>query len=164
MAGTLLLFSAICLREEFMKMTIFASLILAALTFVGCQSTATQTKTETNTTTNMETTQNQKEIAQISVTDARKALADKKDAQFIDVRTVEEYAVGHAAGAKNLPLDTLGAELAKLDKGKPVYVICETGRRSQKGSEILQKAGFKDIYNITGGTSEWKSAKLPTEN
>ncbi len=148
-----------------MKMTIFASLILAALAFAGCQSAATQveTKTEPKTETKMETTQTQKEIAQVSVTEAKKAIEDKKDAQFIDVRTIEEYAGGHAVGAKNLPLDKLKADLAELDKNKPVYVICETGRRSQKGSEILQKAGFKDIYNITGGTSEWKSAGLPTE-
>ncbi len=148
-----------------MKMTIFASLILAALAFAGCQSAVTQeeTKTETKTETKMETTQTQKEIAQVSVTEAKKAIEDKKDAQFIDVRTVEEYAGGHAVGAKNLLLDKLEADLAELDKNKPVYVICETGRRSQKGSEILQKAGFKDIYNIKGGTSEWKSAGLPTE-
>lgn len=146
-------------------MTIFASLILVTLAFAGCQSAATQVenKTEIKTETKMETTQTQKEIAQVSVTEAKKAIEDKKDAQFIDVRTVEEYTGGHAVGAKNLPLDKLDAELAKLDKDKPVYVICQTGRRSQKGSEILQKAGFKDIYNITGGTSEWMNAKLPTE-
>ncbi len=66
----------------------------------------------------METTQTQKEIAQVSVTEAKKAIEDKKDAQFIDVRTPEEYAGGHATGAKNLPLDKLDAELTKLDKDK----------------------------------------------
>lgn len=148
-----------------MKMTIFASLILATLAFAGCQSAAMreETKNEIKTEMKMETTQTQKQIAQVSVNEAKKAIEEKKDAQFIDVRTPEEYAGGHATGAKNLPLDKLDAELAKLDKDKPVYVICETGRRSQKGSEILQKAGFKDIYNITDGTSEWKSAGLPTE-
>ncbi len=148
-----------------MKMTIFASLILATLAFAGCQNAAMreETKNEIKTETKMETTQTQKEIAQVSVTEAKKAIEEKKDAQFIDVRTPEEYAGGHAAGAKNLPLDKLDTELTKLDKDKPVYVICQTGRRSQKGSEILQKAGFKDLYNITGGTSEWMNAKLPTE-
>lgn len=148
-----------------MKMTIFASLILATLAFAGCQSAATrqETKTETKMETKMKTTQTQKEIAQVSVTDAKQAIEDKKDAQFIDVRTPEKYEVGHATGATNMPLDKLDAELTNLDKDKPVYVICQTGRRSQKGSEILQKAGFKDIYNITGGTSECMNAKLPTE-
>lgn len=144
-----------------MKMTIFTILILSTLAFAGCRSAATQTESKTE--TKMETTQTQKEIAQVSVGEAKQAIEQKKDAQFIDVRTVEEYAGGHATGAKNLPLDRLDAELAKLDKDKPVYVICQTGRRSQKGSEILQKAGFKDVYNIEGGTSEWINAKLPTE-
>lgn len=143
-----------------MKTTIFASVILTILAFAGCQSA--ETRTETKIETNMQTTQTRKEIAQVSVNEAERAI-EEKNAQFIDVRTPEEYAGGHAAGAKNLPLDTLDAELTKLDKDKPVYVICQTGRRSQKGSEILQKAGFKDIYNVTGGTSEWTNAKLPTE-
>lgn len=111
----------------------------------------------------MATSRTQNEIAQVSVTEAKKALEDKKDAQFIDVRTVEEYAGSHAVGAKNLPLDKLDEELAGLDKDRPVYLICETGSRSQKGSEILQKAGFTDIYNIKGGTSEWLSGGFPTE-
>ena len=54
--------------------------------------------------TKTETAQTQKEIAQVSVTEAKKALENKKDAQFIDVRTVEEYAGSHAVGARNLPL------------------------------------------------------------
>lgn len=111
----------------------------------------------------MEANQTQTEIAQVSVTEAKKALEENKSAQFIDVRTPAEYAGGHAVNAVNLPLDKLEAELASLDKDKPVYVICQTGRRSQKGSEILQKAGFEEIYNITGGTSEWIAAGLSTE-
>lgn len=142
-----------------MKMKLLIILVLSISAFAGCQSAATETKTETT----PETTQTQKEIAQISVTEAKKALEEKKDAQFIDVRTPEEYAGAHAVGARNMPLDKLEAELSKLDKDKPVYVICETGRRSQKGSEILQKNGFKDIYNIEGGTSGWIQAGLPTD-
>ena len=139
-----------------MKMTIFFTLILSIFVVSACQTASTETAS------NVPTGAGQNEIKEISVEQAKNAV-DTKDAQFIDVRTIEEYAGGHAVGAKNLPLDKLEADFAELDKNKPVYVICETGRRSQKGSEILQKAGFKDIYNITGGTSEWKSAGLPTE-
>jgi rhodanese-related sulfurtransferase len=85
------------------------------------------------------------------------------DAQFIDVRTEEEYRGGHAVKAVHFPLDALEKDLTKLDKDKSVYVICQTGRRSQKGAEILQKAGFKDVYNIEGGTSAWTSAGYPVE-
>ena len=102
------------------------------------------------------------EIKQITVDEAKQAV-DAKDVQFIDVRTVGEYAGGHAPKASNFPLDALEKDLSKLDKNKPVYVICQTGKRSQKGSEILQKAGFKEIYNIKGGTSAWTEAGFPVE-
>ena len=101
-------------------------------------------------------------ITQLSVTEADAQLRSR-DAQFIDVRTEEEYASGRALGAKNFPLDKLEDQMHDLDKSQPVYVICRTGRRSQEGSEILQKAGFEKIYNINGGTSEWIAAGLPTE-
>lgn len=151
-----------------MKTAVKTFLILGVFVFAGCRSAATETKTEAKAETKTETAQKRnetkrKEIAQVSVREAKKLLEESQDAQFIDVRTPEEYAGKHAAGAINFPLDKLETELSRLDKDKPVYVICETGRRSQMGSEILQKAGFKDVYNVKGGTSEWIGAGLPTE-
>ncbi len=139
-----------------MKMTIFFTLILSIFAVSACQTASTETAS------NISAKAAQSEIKQISVKQAEQAV-DAKDAQFIDVRTGGEYAGGHAPKAANFPLDSLEKDLAKLDKNQPVYVICQTGRRSQKGSEILQKAGFKNIYNINGGTSEWISAGFPTE-
>ena len=139
-----------------MKMTIFLTLVLSIFGFSACQTASTQ-KAE-NTLGRIASD----EIKQITVTEAKQAV-DTKDVQFIDVRTAGEYAGGHAPKAINFPLDSLENDLAKLDKDKPVYVICQTGRRSQKGSEVLQKAGFKSIYNINGGTSAWENAGFPTE-
>lgn len=139
-----------------MKMTIFFTLILSIFAFSACQTASTQ-KAENTSADNVSD-----EIKQISVEQAKQAV-DAKEVQFIDVRTTEEYAGGHAPKAINFPLDALEKDLAKLDKDQPVYVICQTGRRSQKGAEILQKAGFTSIYNINGGTSAWISAGFPTE-
>lgn len=102
------------------------------------------------------------EIKQRTVEQAHAELA-ARPAQFIDVRTPAEYRSGHAAGAKNVPLDLLESRLSELNKREPVYVICQTGRRSQMASETLLKAGFGDIYNIDGGTSDWIKAGLPTQ-
>ena len=139
-----------------MKMTIFFTLILSIFAVSACQTASTETAS------NVPTNAAQNEIKQISVEQA-KNVVDAKDVQFIDVRTSGEYTGGHAPKAINFPLDALEKDLAKLDKDRPVYVICQTGRRSQKGAEILQKAGFNDIYNIQGGTSAWIEAKLPIE-
>jgi len=123
------------------------TLILAAAFFIACQGAATKDSSE---------------IKQVSVQETNEAVA-KENVQFIDVRTVEEYKSGHAPKAVNMPLDSLDKEFTKLDKSKPVYVICQTGRRSQKASEMLKQADFKDVYNVTGGTSAWASANLPLE-
>lgn len=101
-------------------------------------------------------------IEQISVERTRKAV-ENGGVQFIDVRTKEEFAEVRAFGATNYPLADLEVLLASLDKKKPVYIICATGRRSQKGAEILEKNGFEEIYNISGGTTAWISAGLPTQ-
>ena len=137
-------------------MTIVFILILSVFGFAACQTASTRNVTDSlqsGTPTGIE---------QITVAEAKPAV-EAKDVQFIDVRTVGEYTGGHAVKAANFPLDLLEQDLAKLDKGKPVYVICQTGTRSQKGSEILQRAGFKNIYNINGGTSAWESAGFPME-
>lgn len=81
--------------------------------------------------------------------------------QFIDVRTPAEFAAGHATRARNIPLDTLAANLDMIEKNEPVYVICETGRRSKEAADILSKNGFKYVFNVTGGTAAWRDAGLP---
>ena len=132
-----------------MKIQITVLLIAFAAIFAGCQKTVVN-----------ETAAN--DIKQISVAETQTAVKSK-DAQFIDVRTDAEYKSGHASQTVNLPLDSLEKDLAKLDKEKPVYVICQTGRRSQKGAELLQKNGFKEIYNVEGGTTAWTNAGLPLD-
>lgn len=131
-----------------MKILITIIAISLITVFSGCQ--------------NSSAGQTQSGIKQISVEKA-KEIVDEKDVQFIDVRTVEEYQAGHTSKTVNLPLDSLEQSLSELDKAKPVYVICQTGRRSQKGAEILEKNGFKDLYNIEGGTSAWEKAGFSIE-
>jgi len=81
--------------------------------------------------------------------------------QFIDVRTPEEYAAGHADRANNIPLDTLPDDLDRLEKNEPIYLICQTGRRSMKAAELLKEKGFAQPINIAGGTAAWQAAGLP---
>ena len=89
----------------------------------------------------------------------------KSDAplQFVDVRRVAEHNAGHAVRTINIPLDKLADDFGKLDPESPTYVICQGGYRSSIGTSILENAGFKSIYNVTGGTAAWVNAGLETE-
>jgi hydroxyacylglutathione hydrolase len=103
-----------------------------------------------------------KQVEQIPVERAKDEVAAEK-AQFVDVRNPAEHANGHAAGAINLPLNTLSRELDRLDPEKPTYVLCQGGYRSSLGTSILENAGFKEVYNVAGGTKAWMDAGLETE-
>jgi rhodanese-related sulfurtransferase len=82
---------------------------------------------------------------------------------FIDVRTSEEYADGHAQGAKNLPLHELHAHTASLKDLNEVYVICRSGGRSSEAVQQLIAEGIHAV-NISGGTLAWHQAGLPMEH
>ena len=84
-------------------------------------------------------------------------------AQFVDVRTPEEYAGGHAVRAINIPLRDLPAKLDRLERKEPVYVICQSGSRSKSAAEILNRNGFRWVFNVTGGTNDWSARGLPME-
>jgi len=102
-----------------------------------------------------------KKIEQVSVSQVKEKLAG--DIQFVDVRRVAEHASGHAPKTINLPLDVLAKEIGKLNPDKPTYVLCAGGYRSSLGTSVLENAGFREIYNVTGGTKAWTDAGLETE-
>jgi rhodanese-related sulfurtransferase len=145
------IFFAITQKQDLMKMTIFFALIISIFAVSGCQTESTQTAKNAL-----------GEIKQITVTETKQAM-DKRHVQFIDVRTLEEFTGGHAAGAVNIPLDTLSDKLDSLEKNEPVYVICQTGNRSRKAADLLAKAGFNNVWNVSGGTVAWQAAGLPME-
>lgn len=101
-------------------------------------------------------------IKNASINETQTAV-NQGNVQFIDVRSIAEYKSGHAKQAINFPLDTLQNSLSKLDKNKPIYVICQSGMRSLRGASILSDEGFTEVYNVEGGTSAWLSENLPIE-
>lgn len=96
-----------------------------------------------------------KGISSIS-TDELKGILQDKSKQFLDVRTPGEYKGRHIKQFKNIPLNTLNAQLGKLDKSKEVIVICQSGMRSAKAANILKKSGYEKVTNVKGGMGAWR--------
>ena len=71
-------------------------------------------------------------------------------AVLLDTRTVGEYSRGHIDGFMNIPVDELRERLTEVKKGKPVYVICQSGLRSYIATRILAENGY-ECYNFAGG-------------
>ena len=69
---------------------------------------------------------------------------------LLDVRTAGEYGGGHLDGFLNIPVDELRERLDEVERGKPVYVICQSGLRSYIACRILAGYGY-EAYNFAGG-------------
>lgn len=86
-----------------------------------------------------------------------------KPGQLLDVRTAEEYAEGHLKGAINIDVQEpdFQAEVSdRLEKDKPVYVYCRSGKRSLLAGEMLAKDGY-NVIDLDGGILGWEKAGLP---
>ena len=81
----------------------------------------------------------------------------------LDVRTPEEFAAGHIAGAVDLDLNgtTFAAGVAALDPNAAYFVYCHSGHRSAQAVAFMQQQGFTSIYELQGGISAWQAAGLP---
>lgn len=81
----------------------------------------------------------------------------------VDVREPWEYQQGHVPGSLLMPLGQLSMRMGELDLEKPIAVICATGNRSQSATALLGQKGFKTIYNVLGGTTQWMRNGLELE-
>jgi len=103
-------------------------------------------------------------VDEMSARDLREKLqSDGKGWQLIDVRSRGEYAGGHIAKARNVPIDTFAKRLPdlKLDPNRPVVAICLSAHRSPPAVRLLKQAGFGEVYQLAGGMMAWWREKLP---
>ena len=86
-------------------------------------------------------------------------------AQLIDVRTPAEFAAGHVAGARNVPINTLKHTLPTLalDPKRPIVAICATAHRSPPAVRLLRAAGYKNAVQLKNGMLSWYAASLPIQ-
>lgn len=101
----------------------------------------------------------------ISVQQAKKMIDSKDFGLILDVRTKEEFVgeLGHIEGAVLLPVQELNDRIAEIEKykDKKVLVICHSGVRSRKASDLLTQKGFGSVYNVVDGMLGWNSQKYP---
>ena len=93
------------------------------------------------------------------------ASLDRPGVIVLDVRTPAEYAAGHVAQAKSVPLSRLEQSLPAVVKNKstPVILVCASGVRSRRAVSIAQKLGYERAVSLAGGLRAWREAGLPVE-
>lgn len=74
-------------------------------------------------------------------------------AVVLDVRTPQEYASGHIAGAQNIDYYNrdFSAQIAQLDTDATYFVYCRSGSRSSSAVAQLKAQGISRVYELRGG-------------
>ena len=104
----------------------------------------------------MTETKENKTYISISMEEAKERFKEKGKYLILDVRTSEEYAVGHIPDSINIANENINnlrpAILNDLDQ--TIYVYCRSGRRSKEAANKLTKLGYKNIIEF-GGIIDW---------
>ncbi|MFO1302435.1 MAG: rhodanese-like domain-containing protein [Burkholderiales bacterium] len=103
-----------------------------------------------------------KEVGTLNVTH----LINHQNALLLDVRETSELTSGKLPNAVHIPLSQLKDRVGELAKStsRPIVVYCAMGRRARAAGSVLEAAGFKDLYLLSGGIRAWKDAGLPLES
>jgi rhodanese-related sulfurtransferase len=85
---------------------------------------------------------------------------------LIDVRSPAEFngGYGHIPNARPIPVLKIESKIEDLDpyREKEIVTMCPGGGLSLVAVEILEKAGFKDVKSLKGGTDLWHKNGYPT--
>ena len=104
-----------------------------------------------------------KNITEIFPQDAAAKLKSS-EAVIIDVRDKDEWDEGHIPGATHMSRGTLELDIGERVPDRNAMIICHCGGggRSALAAESLQKMGYKNVRNMSGGFKAWKAAGLPS--
>jgi len=100
-------------------------------------------------------------LAEISPQEFSRALnKEDPEAVFLDIRRPVQAApylkaLGHK-GWQNIPQETLAARLDEVPRGRPIFLICNSGARSYEAQVTLRQAGVSQTYNLAGGLAAVK--------
>jgi rhodanese-related sulfurtransferase len=74
---------------------------------------------------------------------------------LLDVREPWEFQLCQIDGSLPMPMNTVPARLPELDRSAAIVCICHHGNRSMSVAGFLERNGFTDVSNLSGGVNGW---------
>ncbi|GHE20688.1 thiosulfate sulfurtransferase GlpE [Halomonas urumqiensis] len=84
-------------------------------------------------------------------------LADQRAMTLVDIRDPASYAMGHLPGCRHLDNESVPTLLEQASRELPLVVVCYHGNSSQQAAAWLAGQGFKEVYSLDGGFTEWQN-------
>jgi adenylyltransferase/sulfurtransferase len=101
-------------------------------------------------------------VAELSPSELAERIERGDDFDLIDVREPHEWNIAHLEGAQLVPLGTLDEALGSLNPAREVVLYCRSGARSSRAAATLQAAGFRRVWNLSGGILRWSDDVDPS--
>ena len=101
-------------------------------------------------------------LPQVTPTELAARLGAERDLMVLDVREPVEWAEGHVADARHIPMRQVAERLGELPRDRRIAITCAGGVRSSLVASMLLSRGFTDLVNVWGGMTGWVQAGLPT--
>jgi rhodanese-related sulfurtransferase len=91
--------------------------------------------------------------------------SDTSEWLILDVRSPEEFLLGHVPQAINIPHDQIKQNLNTLNayKNKTIVLYCRSGYRAGKAAEVLSQLEFTQLRHLDGDMNGWQKSGLPIE-
>jgi rhodanese-related sulfurtransferase len=82
--------------------------------------------------------------------------------QLLDVREPWEFELANIAGAKHIPMREIPQRVDEIDPTHPTVVICHHGVRSLQVVAYLERMGYNNLHNLSGGIDAWSREVDPS--
>jgi thioredoxin 1 len=92
------------------------------------------------------------------------ALRQDPNVQLVDLRSQDAFDEGHIKNAVSAPYENDNFEnLAQklIDKTRTLFLYCQTGTEGRNASIFLKDLGFKEVYFLDGGFTQWTASSKP---
>jgi rhodanese-related sulfurtransferase len=93
-------------------------------------------------------------VPEIKAEELKQRLDAGEDLYLLDVRDESEYEISNIGGHL-IPLPELRSRVKELDTEQNIVTVCKMGPRGAKAVELLHKAGFSHVWNLSGGIHAW---------
>jgi sulfur-carrier protein adenylyltransferase/sulfurtransferase len=102
-------------------------------------------------------------MEEITPTELKQRLDKGDDIQIVDVREVNEVAIGRIPNSIHIPLGQVLSRMKEIDPSRETVVHCKMGGRSARAIEALQRSGFQGkLINLKSGIIGWSNDVDPS--
>lgn len=95
-------------------------------------------------------------MRELTPTEVQTELA--RGAILLDVRQPEELELAAVRGALHIPMGEIPHRLSDVPSDTTIAVLCHHGMRSMQVARFLERNGYADVINVTGGIAAWSDS------